>query len=99
MSMTPTDSDMSSRFETDDNRGNRVDCLSQGKNHAIEKSNETFHRNNGQDSDKSLDSSPKNKLVRCYQPSSIFSYGSLFAQCVLPESIGACAVTLINDKL
>ncbi|XWS22316.1 hypothetical protein CRYUN_Cryun29cG0023300 [Craigia yunnanensis] len=77
MAKTPTDSDMSSRFETDDNRGNRVDCLSQGKNHAIEKStNETFRRNNGQDSDKNLDSSPKNKLVRRYQPSSIFSYGS-----------------------
>ncbi|XWS35204.1 hypothetical protein CRYUN_Cryun21dG0106200 [Craigia yunnanensis] len=60
---TPTDSDISSRSENDDSRGNRVDFLSHGIDHAIEKSNETFHRNNGQDSDKSLDSSPKNKLL------------------------------------
>ncbi|XVE84646.1 hypothetical protein DITRI_Ditri17bG0029500 [Diplodiscus trichospermus] len=58
MSMTPTDSDMSSRSETDDGRGNRMGCLSQGINHAIEKSTDvTFNGNNGHPS-------PKNKLVR-----------------------------------
>ncbi|XVF84537.1 hypothetical protein PTKIN_Ptkin17bG0044800 [Pterospermum kingtungense] len=62
--VTPTDSNMPSRTETDDSRGNRVDCLSQGIDHSIEKSsNYAFQGNNGQDSEKSLDSSPKNKLV------------------------------------
>ncbi|XVF37902.1 hypothetical protein REPUB_Repub20aG0051300 [Reevesia pubescens] len=64
MSSTPPDSDMSSKSESDDSRSNRVDCVAQGIDHAIHKStNETFHRNNGQVSDKSHDSSPKNKLV------------------------------------
>ncbi|XVF28987.1 hypothetical protein REPUB_Repub15cG0080700 [Reevesia pubescens] len=64
MSLTPPDSDLSSKSETDDSRGNGADCLSQGIDHTIEKStNETFNRNKGQDSDQNLDSSPKNKLV------------------------------------
>lgn len=49
----------------------------------VEKSmNETLHRNNSQDSDQSLDTSPKNKLVRCYEPASIFSYGNSFANII-----------------
>ncbi|XWS13326.1 hypothetical protein CRYUN_Cryun36dG0028000 [Craigia yunnanensis] len=57
-------SDMSSKSETDYSRGNRIDYVSQGIGHIIQKStNKTFHRNNGQGSDKILDSSPKNKLV------------------------------------
>ncbi|XP_022761030.1 uncharacterized protein LOC111307275 [Durio zibethinus] len=64
MSMTPPDSDMFSKSDTDDSRGNKVDYVSQGIDHIIQKStDETFCRNNGQGSDKSLDSSPKNKLV------------------------------------
>ncbi|XWS09233.1 hypothetical protein CRYUN_Cryun40dG0068100 [Craigia yunnanensis] len=63
-SMTPPDSYMTSKSEIDDSRGNIADYVSQGKGHFFPKStNETFHRNNGQGSDKSLDSSPKNKLV------------------------------------
>ncbi|GMI64354.1 hypothetical protein HRI_000104700 [Hibiscus trionum] len=61
MSVTPPDSGIVSKMETDDSR---VDCLSQGTNHDGEKSkNETVHRNRSQGSDKSLDTSPKNKLV------------------------------------
>ncbi|KAK6266088.1 hypothetical protein QUC31_016925 [Theobroma cacao] len=64
MLMTPPDSDMSFKHETDDSRWNRLDCVSQGMNHVIEKSaNETLHRNSSQGRDKSLDSSPKNKMV------------------------------------
>ncbi|XP_039060791.1 uncharacterized protein LOC120204846 [Hibiscus syriacus] len=64
MSVTPPDSDMISKMETDDSRGIGVDCLSQGTNRDGEKSkNRAFRRNGGQDSDKSLDTSPKNKLV------------------------------------
>ncbi|KAK8548394.1 hypothetical protein V6N13_054798 [Hibiscus sabdariffa] len=64
MSVTPPECDMVSKMETDDSRGSTVDPHSQGTNHDGEKSkNETVHSNGGQYSDKSLDSSPKNKLV------------------------------------
>lgn len=67
MLKTPPDSDMSSKSETDDNRVNRVDAVSQGIGHVMQKStNETFHINNDLGGDKSLDSRPKNKLVSCY---------------------------------
>ncbi|KAK8703648.1 hypothetical protein V6N13_047298 [Hibiscus sabdariffa] len=64
MSVTPPECDIVPKMETDDSRGSTVDCHSQGTNHDGEKSkNETVHRNGGQHSYKSLDSSPKNKLV------------------------------------
>ncbi|KAL4271269.1 hypothetical protein GQ457_13G030080 [Hibiscus cannabinus] len=64
MSVTSPECDMVSKMETDDSRGSTVDRHSQGTNHDGEKSkNEIVHRNDGQDADKSLDSSPKNKLV------------------------------------
>ncbi|KAK8684892.1 hypothetical protein V6N13_040906 [Hibiscus sabdariffa] len=64
MSMTPPDSDMSSKYEIDDSRGKTMAYVSQGIDQVIQKStNETFCRNNGQDCDKSPDSSPKNNMV------------------------------------
>ncbi|OMO51777.1 hypothetical protein CCACVL1_29597 [Corchorus capsularis] len=64
MSMSPPDSDTSSKPDTEDSRGNKVDCVSQGMNNVIEKSTkETCHKNNCQNSDKSLGSSPKTKMV------------------------------------
>ncbi|XP_039070973.1 uncharacterized protein LOC120218046 [Hibiscus syriacus] len=64
MSVTPPDSVMISEMETGNTRGIRADCLSQGTNCDGEKSkNGAFHRNGGRDTDKSLDTSPKNKLV------------------------------------
>ncbi|KAE8677599.1 hypothetical protein F3Y22_tig00111505pilonHSYRG00048 [Hibiscus syriacus] len=57
MPVTPPDSGMISKMETDDSRGIGVDCLSQGTNLDGEKlKNGAFHRNGGH-------SSPKNKLV------------------------------------
>ncbi|KAK8577782.1 hypothetical protein V6N13_028047 [Hibiscus sabdariffa] len=64
MSTAPPDSNVFSKYEIDDRRGNMVDHVSRGIDQVTRKStNETFCRNNGQDCDKSPDSSPKNKTV------------------------------------
>ncbi|GMI71832.1 hypothetical protein HRI_000852500 [Hibiscus trionum] len=99
ISTAPPDSDMSSNYEIYDSRCNTVDHVSRGIDQVTQNStNETFCRNNGQDWDKSPDSSPKNKTVpnphlhlKLSKIPGSFSYRRLLPYLINITGLNACA--------